>query len=189
MTRRGVASVKPLVLSLALLAAACGNGGDPVLTSPGAGAGPAQNATTTDLAAVTTAPGSTSAPTTTLPVGPAVLELVSAAPSEPGQQFDVRYGPPDGADYLVDIRGPNFIVSRDGRKLFWLIDVTQSLPPHNYPYQQSDGSGSGGSNSVAFGAGTVSLVWPEGLGPGTYELCADSLGDEPDPCLTITVDK
>ncbi len=186
MTRRGVASVKPLMLSLVLLAAACGNGSDPVLTAPGAGTGPAQNATTTDLAAVTTAPGSTAAPTTTLPYGLAVLELVSAAPSEPGQQFDVRYGPPADAAYTVGLRGAGFLLSRDGKRLFWLYDVTHSSSPHNNPYQHID---SGGSNSTGFIPGTVTLVLPEGLGPGTYELCAESLDVGQDPCLTITVDK
>jgi len=176
-----------VVTAVVLLAAACGNGSDPVLTAPGAGAGPAQNATTIDLAAAaTTAPGSTAAPTTRPPFGPAVIELVSAAPSEPGQQFDVRYGPPADAAYMVRLRGQGFILSRDGKKLFWLYDVTHSSSPHNNPYQHID---SGGSNSTGFIPGTVSLMLPEGLGPGSYEVCADSLGDDPDPCLTITVNK
>jgi len=186
MTRRGVASV----ISLVLLAAACGNGSEPVLTTSGAGAGPAQNATTTDLEAAMTVPDSTAAPTTRAPLGPAVLKLVSAAPSGPGQQFDVRYGAPDGADYVVDGRGRGFILSRNGKKLFWLYDVTYDSSPNPHPYRQYiDIGGSGGSDMNIMGPGTVSLVLPEGLGLGTYELCADSLGDEPDPCLTITVDK
>jgi len=179
----------PVALSVAafiLLAAACGNGTGSVLTAPGAGAGPAQDTTTTDLAAVTTAPGSTAAPTTTLPYGPAVLELVSAAPSEPGQQFDVRYGPPADAAYMVRLRGQGFILSRDGKKLFWLYDVTHSSSPHNNPYQHIN---SGDSNAMGFIPGTVTLVLPEGLGPGTYELCAESFDVGQDPCVTITVDK
>jgi len=180
MTQRIVLSVTALVL----LAAACGGGSGAVLTTPGAGAGPAQATTMTVPVAAMTVPASTAAPTTRTPVGPAVLELVSAAPPEPGQQFDVRYGPPVGLDYRVDVRGEGFILSRGGKKLFWLFGVTRSLPPHYGPFRHSDSG-----NGMAFIAGKVTLVWPEGLGPGTYELCASSYGDATDTCATITVDK
>jgi len=111
--------------------------------------------------------------------------LISAAPPEPGQQFGVRHGPPEGAVYLVDGRGEGFTLSRDVKDLFTLTDVGRSLPPHYFPINPSGGSGS----SVALAPGTATLVWPEGLGPGTFALCAESLGNDPDPCATTTIDK
>jgi len=172
------------VAALMLLAAACGKSFDPVEVTP-AGA-----PTATLAQDATTAPPMTAVePTATAPATtvPAIVELVSAPPSEPGQQFQVRIGPPAGTNYPVP-RAPDWILSRDGKKLFMLVDVTRSVPPHYFPIVHS-GGGSGSSNLDVLVSPRDTLAWPEGLGPGTYELCAQPVHHVQDPCVTITVDK
>jgi len=165
--------------ALMLLAAACGESSDPVEVTP-AGAPAATLAQDATTAPTTTAvePAAT-APATTVP---ATVEFVSATPPEPGQQFKVRIGP---ADYPI-IRAEGWTLSRDGKKLFTLAEVTRSAPPHYFPIVHST---EGSANSIALGAGTETLVWPEGLGPGTYKLCTRPVDHSQDLCVTITVDK
>lgn len=101
------------------------------------------------------------------------IELASPKTPEPGQEFELRLDP-------TVTRSLTWILSRDGKALYWLAIATQSAPPH---YGTVD-PGNLDLSSVAVSAPTETLTWPDGLNAGTYELCN---ADPDDLCLTITI--
>ncbi len=108
-------------------------------------------------------------------------------PSSSAEVAEVRlpdgFEPIGGEPFTIEVspgRSPAWILSRGGERLFVMYDREESSPPHYFSL---------GSTlsvpSVAVLEPTETLVWPEDLGRGDYELC--NYGRD-DWCVTITVE-